>query len=349
MKKKFLSAIISAVLVTSVVLVGCSSKDSTNYEGTYTGTAWKGQAEGVTLEEAKDKITSTITVDSKGIITDAKFDFLVNKDGTWITRNNPEATVSVDFSVEPAAATLNGEEYTEGNSMFDIKANDAMSLYSVAVNENGTVSIMLVDASTRYRYEAKLTKDYNFETKLADAKIGETWIPTVRESNGGAVKITDWSEVNGKTISELSPFNHVMTRRGVLKGLSDDSTMKELLEALGVTFENGTAQPMEAVYGYHSNGGWDGNYKAISEFLVGKSIEEVTGLVDYSADKFAKAINEDNFFGIDVPSGATKTVQDSFDTISGATVRMSRESEAYQRALVDAGILKEEDVIKGRF
>lgn len=348
MKKKFLSAIICSMLATSVVLTGCGN-NSPNYEGTYTGTAWKGQAEGVTLEEAKDKITSTITVDSKGKITDAKFDFLVNKDGNWITRNNPEATVTVDFSVDPTAATLNGEESTKGASMFDVKANDAMSLYSVAVNEDGTVSVMLVDATTRYRYEAKLSKDFNFETKLADAKIGETWIPTLRESSGGAMKITDWSEVNGKTIFGLSPFNHVMTRRGVLEGLSDASTMKELVEALGVTFENGVAKPMEAIYGYHSNGGWEGNYTAISEFLVGKNIEEVTGLVDYSEEKFAKAINEDNFFGIDVPSGATKTVQDSFDTISGATVRMSRENEAYQRALVDAGILKEEDIIKGRF
>jgi len=52
---------------------------------------------------------------------------------------------------------------------------------------------------------------------------------------------------------------------------------------------------------------------------------------------------------VDTVTGATKTVQDSVDTISGATVRMSRESGAYQRALVDAGILEEKDVIKGRY
>lgn len=348
MNKRILSAITFAVLSTSFILTGCGT-NSTNYEGTYTGTAWKGQADGTTLEETTDKITSTITIDSKGVITEAKLDFQVKKDENWVARNNPEATVSVDFSVNPTAAILNGDDYSAGSSMFDIKANDAMSLYSVAVNEDGTVSIMLVDATTRYRYEAKLSKDYNFETKLADAKIGETWIPTVRESSGGAMKIKDWSVVNGKTISQLSPFNHVMTSRGVLEGLSDDSTMKQLLESLGVTFENNVANPMEPTYGYHSNGGWDGNYKAISEFLVGKNVEDMKSLVDFSEEKFAKAINEDNYFGIDVPTGATKTAQNSFDTIAGATVRMSRESEAYQRALVEAGVLTEEDVIKGRF
>ncbi len=44
----------------------------------------------------------------------------------------------------------------------------------------------------------------------------------------------------------------------------------------------------------------------------------------------------ENFFGIDSASSATKTVQDSMDGISGATVRMSRESTSYQRALVEA-------------
>jgi len=51
----------------------------------------------------------------------------------------------------------------------------------------------------------------------------------------------------------------------------------------------------------------------------------------------------------DVPTGATKTVQNSIDLITGASVRMSRESNSYQRALVKAGILKEEDVLKGRY
>jgi hypothetical protein len=49
-------------------------------------------------------------------------------------------------------------------------------------------------------------------------------------------------------------------------------------------------------------------------------------------------VNENNEFGVDVQTGATRTIQNSTDGISGATVRMSRESTSYQRALVDAGI-----------
>jgi Na+-transporting NADH:ubiquinone oxidoreductase subunit NqrC len=66
-------------------------------------------------------------------------------------------------------------------------------------------------------------------------------------------------------------------------------------------------------------------------------------------DRWSKAINDDNFFGVDVVSSATKTAQNSVDGISGATVRISRESTSYQRALVKAGILEEKEVIKGRF
>ncbi len=44
----------------------------------------------------------------------------------------------------------------------------------------------------------------------------------------------------------------------------------------------------------------------------------------------------------DLYAGATRTVQDSCDGISGATVRMAREATSYQRALAEAGIIEEE-------
>ncbi len=86
-------------------------------------------------------------------------------------------------------------------------------------------------------------------------------------------------------------------------------------------------------------------------YAVAVSEENATAvaLVDWSIDRYAGAVNEDNVFGVDVESGATRTVQDSIDGISGATVRMSREATSYQRALVDASILSEEDVVIGRF
>jgi len=118
---------------------------------------------------------------------------------------------------------------------------------------------------------------------------------------------------------------------------------------MGVVFKDSKPVPMTAKYGYTGNGGWSGNYAKISEFLKGKNALEMTSLVDWSIEKYKKGINDKNFFGVDIVAGATKTVQLSYDTIAGATVRMSRESNSYQRALVKAGIIKEEDVIKGRY
>ena len=83
--------------------------------------------------------------------------------------------------------------------------------------------------------------------------------------------------------------------------------------------------------------------------MTGRDATSTTSLVNWSVDKFAKGVNDDRQFGVDVVSGATKTAQWSTDGISGATVRMSRESTSYQRALVQAGIIAEDDVIIGRF
>jgi hypothetical protein len=144
--------------------------------------------------------------------------------------------------------------------------------------------------------------------------------------------------------------------RGVFKGISNDTTIQELLELADVSFINGKPQQMEAHYGYHSMGGWYGNYQQIARTMVDRNVRDVSGLAKfegkaYKGGDYALSINEDNFFGIntDVVSGATTTIQNSYDTISGATVRISREHTSFQRALVAAGVMKEEDVIKGRF
>ncbi len=96
-------------------------------------------------------------------------------------------------------------------------------------------------------------------------------------------------------------------------------------------------------------GGWNGNLNAIAENLIGVDATGKTSLIDWSISRFGDAIDDQNRFGVDVPSGATRTVQDSIDTISGATVRVSREATSYQRALVAAGIIDESDVVIGRF
>ncbi len=142
-----------------------------------------------------------------------------------------------------------------------------------------------------------------------------------------------------------------MTDTGVFEGLSSTSTMKELLEAVGVEFTVDVPNELPLAYGRHSLGGWEGNYQAIEMFLMGKDVAEINSLIDWtSQDRWEDAINDDNFFGFgDLVAGATKSAQDSNDGIAGATVRMSRESTSFQRALVAAGIISEDDVIKGRF
>ena len=125
--------------------------------------------------------------------------------------------------------------------------------------------------------------------------------------------------------------------------------MRELVEALGVSFEGNQPVPSGPTYGYFGLGGWKGNYEAIADYLTGRDATDLTSLVNWSVDKFAAGVNESNEFGVDVGSGATKTAQWSTDGISGATVRMSRESTSYQRALADAGIIDEDEVIIGRF
>ena len=89
-----------------------------------------------------------------------------------------------------------------------------------------------------------------------------------------------------------------------------------------------------------------------------KSWGELTGLLifDYcpysqvwTYAQYSDSINDDNYFGLSAVAGTARTVQDSYSTISGATVRTSGESTSYQRALVAAAILAGSDVVKGRF
>jgi len=152
-----------------------------------------------------------------------------------------------------------------------------------------------------------------------------------------------------KHIFNISYWSHVVNDVGVLQDISGSSSVEEFLRALGVSFEGGEPQAMEVTYGHFGLGGWTGNYNAIESHLEGRNATEVTSLIDWDQDQYAAAVNEDNQFGVDVPSSATRTVQNSTDGISGATVRVSRESTSYQRALVAAGILEPDEVIIGRF
>jgi len=99
-------------------------------------------------------------------------------------------------------------------------------------------------------------------------------------------------------------------------------------EALWNAFKHAEATPKDRHFGL---GGWKGNHEAIAQNLIGQDATQLTSLVDWTLPRYAGAVNEDNAFGVDVESGATNTVQNSCDGISGATVRVSRESTSYQK------------------
>jgi hypothetical protein len=349
--KKILVLVV--VLMSVLALISCNSTD---YSGTYAGYSWKGESKGVLLEDAEEKIETKITLDKKGIITNVETDFLKLKDDKWIKRNDPDAVISVDSSVTPSQAILGGEKVVSGESMFEIKTNDKMSLYVVGVDENGTISYGIVDPITRYLFELKLDSEFDYSTKIYDLKINEHFIPTVLTSTSGLLKPKSLDELNAMSPFDISIYSHVITLRGTYEGVSEETTVEEFLTLSGVSFTDGKPQTLEATYGFHSAGGWKGNYDRIAEFMIGKDATELKGLTmyegaNYEGESYVLGINEDNFFGINIDSvsGATKTIQKSYDTISGATVRISRENTSFQRALVAAGIIKEEDVIKGRF
>ena len=315
---------------------------------TYTGYSWQDESKGVTLEAAKQKIETTLVLDSKGTIRQASMDFLVLSNGVWTSRLADVESLSVDFSVAPVAAVA--DPYKAGTSMFRIKANDLMSLYGVAVDADGTVAGFIVDPMTRFQFEFKFAPGFDFARPIADLTVESgLFVPTVRTSSSGLMKPKSWTALAGLSIFDYSPYSHVLNLRGDLSGLDASASIGTLLEAMGVTFAAERPQAMAPVHGYTGQGGWAGNYAAIADYLVGKNANELKSLIDWTYAQYAGNINDDNFFGLSAVAGATRTVQDSYSTVSGATVRVSRESTSYQRALVAAGILAESEVIKGRF
>ncbi|MCK8817213.1 hypothetical protein MWH28_07550 [Natroniella sulfidigena] len=363
MKKSSRIMLLLALALSIVVIaVGCrdeqaATTDGESLEGTYVGRAWRGQTDGVDefdADETDRYIETILTLDEDGIIEDAQMRFFQQYDGYWGVRNDGSADIEVDFSVEPTMASFNNAgEYELGDSMFDVSTTNMNALYAVAVDEDtGDVAALLVDPWYRFVHELRLDEDFDFENATIGEDLNYTsgnFFATKRAARDNEI---DWEEEYGdNTIFDFIAWNHVMTARGPFEGMDEDTSVKEFLAAMDVEFANGQPQPMDVEYGHHSLGGWDGNYAAVEEFLIGQDATELTNLYDEDAvltgqtEPLSEAINEDNVFGADVPSGATRNVQDSYDTVAGATVRMSREATSYQRALEAAGILDEDEVI----
>ncbi len=354
-KKYYTLGGLLAVVLILMLLVACTpvtespGGEEFSLEGRYVGYSWQREVDGVEFADASQYIETILELDEDGVITDAKMRFYILVDGFWTTRQSGNAFVSVDFAVVPTQATP-GENYAPGASMFTIYTADMMSFYAVAVSPDNVTAIALVCPVTRYQYEIRLTPDTDFSIPVGEVTIGSGMlVPTVRTSGSGLLRPADWDALENNNIFNIDRWSHVINDRGVFAGIDEDSSLIEFLEAMGVEFAGGIPQPLDVKYGYFGLGGWKGNYDAIEEYLIGKNATELTSLIDWSLPYYAGAINEQNQFGIDVASGATRTVQNSYDGISGATVRMSREGTSYQRALVDAGIITEDEVIIGRF
>jgi len=320
-----------------------------SYAGTYVGRSWQGEVQGVRFDDAQQYIETILTLDERGVISHATMRFFVKADGYWTTRQAGAAYVAVDYAVDPAPATP-GDSYVPGTSMFTVHTADMMSFYAVGVGNDGTAALAIVCPVTRYQMEIKLAPGSDYSVPLREFTIGSgRLVPTVRTSAGALLRPARWADLADKHLLDISPWSHVINDRGVLRGVSAASSIGSLLQTLGVDFVDGRPQPLASKYGYFGLGGWRGNYDAIAAFLVGKDATKLTSLVDWSIPRYAGAINDSNQFGVDARAGATRTVQDSLDGIAGATVRISRESTSYQRALVAAGILQESQVIIGRF
>ncbi|MDO9630003.1 MAG: hypothetical protein Q7I99_08895 [Acholeplasmataceae bacterium] len=331
-------------------LVACGDKEEVvDYSGVYEGYSWKGENLGVSFDDATEYIKTTLYIAKDGTIVDAAMDFKILKSGVWESRLVTEATAVINYNQDPIAATP-GANYAHGTSMFTITTGDFMSFYAIGVSAEGTVALLMVDPITRYQFEIKLPANFDFNQPVSTLTIGSgLLVPTRRTAGGGFIAPTSWETLADKHFFNMSYWSHVTTSTGVLEGITASSTVKQMLEKFGVVFSGTTPQEMSSKTGFTGLGGWAGNYGAIREYLVGKNALNVLSLVDWTEEKYVGSINSSNQFGVDVVAGATRTAQNSIDTYAGATVRLSRESESYQKALVAAGILLIEDVIIGRF
>lgn len=343
------------IMITLVSLTSCEPERVTlqagaaGFEGYHVGYSWAGEARGTAFEDANAYIETILKLDEDANILDARMRYFQRSHGYWTTRQSGQAAIGVNFSVEPTRATI-GNNSVPGDQMFSIFTVNLMSLWAAAVDGDGTVAVTVVEPLTRYRFEMKFPPGFDFRTTMSEVNINSgLMVPVQRTAGGNFIVPETWEDIGDISIFDFHRYSHVLNDHGIWAGLNGSSTVRSFLEGMGISFTGDAPDSMPVAYGYFGIGGWEGNYDRIAASLIGQNARSFTSLIDWSNERFSAAVNEDNIFGVDVPSGATQTVQNSFDGISGATVRMSRESTSYQRALVNAGIITENDVIIGRF
>ncbi len=346
---------VGLLVALAVALTGCEPErvvieaGPAGFAGRHVGYSWLGEARGVPFEEASAFVEAMLELDENANITNARFLYFEKRDGYWTTRQSGNAYVSVDFSINPTPATL-GSEYRAGRSMFTVYTASPMSFWAAAVSNDGVVAVRVSEPLTRFWHEMKFPPDFDFDQPISTLTLGSGLaVPTARSSGGAWLQPKSWDELADKYFFYYHDYSHVLRDHGIFEGISGESSIREFLSRMEIAFEENRPVAMPTRYGYFGIGGWVGNYAAIERYVTGRNAREFTSLVDWTAQRYAGSIDAQNRFGVDVVSGATRTAQNSVDAISGATVRVSRESTAYQRALVQAGILTESDVVIGRF
>ncbi len=346
---------IGVIGILAGLLTGCEPErvviesGPAGYAGRHVGYAWQGEARDASFEDASAFVECLLELDDDATIVGARFLYFEKRDGYWTTRQSGNAYVAVDYAVQPTVATL-GSAYQSGRSMFTVYTASPMSFWAAGVNVDGVVAVRLAEPLTRYWFEMRLDGDFDFDRPMRDLTVGSGLVvPTARSSTGAWLQPGSWDELADQHLFAFHDYSHVLSDVGVYAGIDGESTVREFLSRMGVAFTEGHPVEMAVRYGYFGLGGWVGNYAALAEYVKGRNARELTSLVDWSAQRYAGSIDARNRFGVDVVTGATRTAQNSVDGISGATVRVSRESTAFQRALVQAGILTASEVVIGRF
>ena len=295
---------------------------------------------------SNQRVKSEVTVKS-GVIQDIKFAFeKITTNGAWdsetISRRDDKtisATRNSNAFAGLSLTAINSSDTTDDiagigtTSMFDITATDMMSTYA-AVSDGTNVSVAIMGAESRMMYEAVINKTSDAAKGLDDLD----W--KVNKAHYSAHKGSD-AKI-GTTPFNFGDWEKVAVANGVFKGLStamdSTSTAADLIAKLEAA---GMKDDSKVVSGFHSLGGWYGNYRAIEASLKGKNVNNFKYLWNYDGPQLGSKPNETtgNITG-------STNIQDSTNGISGATVRTSRENHAFQLALVELGFLKSNEVFE---
>lgn len=222
--KRNLPWLITITTALLLLVTACESERVTieagaaGFDGYHVGYSWAGEAGGNAFDDAGAYIETILLLDEDANILDAEMRYFQRVDGYWTTRQSGQARIDVDSDVTPVSSTLEGG-YAAGVSMFDIFTVSVMSLYAVAVDDDGTVAVALVEPLTRFQFEMKFEPGYDFGTRMAALTIGSGMaVPTRRTAGGNFLLPDSWDELADEHLFDLHQYSRVLTNQGIFEG-----------------------------------------------------------------------------------------------------------------------------------